>query len=99
MRLISSARISMAVRSVSPFLLEGGVLELFAKALELRPQATVPYGGTDLGHDTTEDFRVGARIEHQRLARGLGERRAQPLQLLGRQRRRARHRAAHAADL
>src|SRR5689334_18391822 len=99
MRLISSARISMAVRSVSPFLLEGGVLQLFAEPLQLRPQAAVPDRGTDLGHDAPENFRVGARLEDQRLARGLGERLAHPLQLLGRHGRRARHRSANPADL
>src|SRR5947209_5006871 len=99
MRLISSARISMAVRSVSPFLLEGRVLQLFAEPLQLRPQAAVPDGGTYLRYDPPEDFRIGARLEDQRLARGLGERTAHPLQLLGGKRRRAGHRSTHPADL
>src|SRR5207248_10846023 len=74
MRLISSARISMAVRSVSPFLLEGGVLQLFAEPLQLRLQASVPDRGTDLRHEAAEDRRVGSRLEHQRLAGRLRER-------------------------
>src|SRR5437868_14487635 len=74
MRLILSARIAMAVRSVSPFLWERGVLELFAEPLQLRLQASVPDGGADLRHQAAEDRRIRARLEHQRLARGLGER-------------------------
>src|SRR5256885_11840429 len=78
MRLISSARISMAVRSVSPFLLEGCVLQLFAEPLQLRLQASVPDCRTYLRYDAAEDRRVGPRFEHERFAGRLGKRLADP---------------------
>src|SRR5438067_8537780 len=95
MRLISSARISMAVRSVSPFSLEGGVFQLFAKPLQLRLQAAVPDRGAYLRDEAAEDRRIGARLEDQRFTRSFRERLPDPLQLFGRKRLRARH---HAAD-
>src|SRR5256885_4405788 len=64
MRLISSARISAIVLcSVSSIGSNGGVLELFAHALELRAQAAVELGRADLGDHAADQGRIGLRLE------------------------------------
>src|SRR3954451_5689813 len=87
MRLISSARISIAVSlRLALQLLEGRFFQLPAEPLELRLEAAVPDRGADLRDEAAQDARVGARFEHERVAGGLGECTAHTLELVGSER-------------
>src|SRR3954471_6380754 len=100
MRLISSARISIAVSlRLALQLLEGRVFQLLAEPLELRLEAAVPDRGADLRDDAAQDGRVGARFEHERVAGGLGERTADTFELVRSERLGARDHPADPSDL
>src|SRR3954452_24305686 len=100
MRLISSARISIAVSlRLALQLLEGRFFQLPAEPLELRLEAAVPDRGADLRDEGAQDARVGARFEHERVAGGLGQRTAHTLELVGSERLGARDHPADPSDL